>query len=52
MVVAAGVDAEFAEFFSGGCVNHDDVEVVYEHDYGGSGVGPSDSDVVESAVDS
>ncbi len=51
MVVAAGVDVEFAEEFAGGRVDDVDGEVVDEQDVGGSGVGSSDTDVVETAVD-
>lgn len=51
LVVLVGVDGEFAEEFSGGGVGDADVEVVDEHDDGGSGVGSSYADVVESAGD-
>jgi hypothetical protein len=50
LVVAGGVDGEFAEEFAGGGVDHPDVQVVDEHDHVGSGVGSSDTDVVEPAV--
>jgi hypothetical protein len=51
LVVAAGVDGEFAEEFAGGGGHDADVEVVDERDDGGSGVGSADTDVVEAAVD-
>jgi hypothetical protein len=50
LVVAVEVDGELAEKFAGECVDDADVEVVYEQDDVGSGVGSSDADVVESAV--
>ena len=50
LVVASWVDFEVAEKFSGGGVDDADVEVVDEQDDVGSGVGPADADVVESAV--
>ena len=43
--------SEVAEEFSGGGVDDADVEVVDEEDDVGSGVGSSDADVVELAVD-
>ena len=49
MVVAAGVDGQFAEQFTGGGVGDADVEVVDEHDHVGSGVGSADAEVVEAA---
>jgi len=52
LVVAAGVDGELAEEFSGDGCDDSDVEVLDEEDDGGSGVGSSDADVVEFAVDS
>jgi hypothetical protein len=51
LVVACGVDDEFAEEFAGGGVDDSDVEVVDEHDDAGAGVGSADADVVESAGD-
>ena len=51
LVVAAGVDGQFAEEFAGGGVDDADVQVVDEHDDVGSGVGSSDPDVVEFAGD-
>ena len=51
MVVLGGVEDEFAEEFAGGGVDDADVEVVDEDQDVGSGVGSSDADVVESAVD-
>ena len=50
LVVAGGVEGEVAEEFAGGGVDDVDVEVGDEEDDGGSGVGSSDADVVESAV--
>jgi hypothetical protein len=49
LVVAAGVDGQFAEELPGGGVDDADVEVADEHDDVGSGVGSSDADVVEAA---
>jgi hypothetical protein len=51
LVVAGGVEGEFAEEFAGGGVDDADVEVVGEDEDVGSGVGSADADVVESAVD-
>jgi hypothetical protein len=50
LVVAGGVDGEFAEEFAGAGVHDADVEVVYEQDDVGSGMGSSDTNVVESSV--
>ena len=50
LVVAGGVEGEFAEEFAGGGVDDADVEVLNEQDDVGSGVGSSDADVVEPAV--
>ena len=47
LVVACGVKGEAAEELSGGGVNDAYVEFVDQHDDWGSGVGSSDSDVVE-----
>ena len=52
MVVAVGVDGELAEEFAGGGVDDADVVVVDEEHDVGSGVGSSDADVVEAAVES
>ena len=52
LVVAGGVDGEFAEEFAGGGVDDADVEVVDQHQDVGPGVGSADADVVEAAVDS
>ena len=52
LVVAGGVDGEFAEDFAGDGVDDGDVEVVGEDEDAGSCVGSSDADVVEFAVDS
>jgi hypothetical protein len=46
LVVACGVDGEFADDFSGGGVEDGDVEVADEHQNVGSGVGAADADVV------
>ena len=50
MVVPRGVGGECSEDFAGGGVDNADVAVVDEEEDGGSGVGSSDADVVESAV--
>jgi hypothetical protein len=50
LVGAGGVEGEVAQDFAGGGVDDADVEVVDEHDDGGSGVGSSDADFVEVAV--
>jgi len=50
LVVAGGVDGEFAEEFAGGGVDDADVEVVDEQQDVGSGVGSADADVVQPAV--
>ena len=39
-----------AQDFAGGCVDDADVEVLDEHDHGGSGVGSSYADVVQATV--
>ena len=51
LVVLGGVEDELAEEFSGGGVDHADVEFVDEQDDVGSGVGSADADVVQSAGD-
>jgi hypothetical protein len=50
LVVAVGVEDEFAEEFAGFGVDDADVEVVNEEEHGCVGVGLTDADVVESAV--
>jgi hypothetical protein len=50
LVVAGGVDGQFAQEFAGGGVDDADVEVVDDLDDGGSAVFPADADVVHSAV--
>ena len=50
MVVPGGVEGESSEEFAGGGVDDADVAIVDEEKDGGSGVGSSDADVVESAV--
>jgi hypothetical protein len=50
LVVAGGVEGEVAEDLAGGGVDDADVEVGDEEEDGGSGVGSSEADVVESAV--
>ena len=50
LVVAGGVEGELAEDFAGGGVDDGDVEVLDEESDVGSGVGSSDSDVVQAAV--
>ncbi len=52
LVVAGGVDEEFAQQFAGGGVDDADVEVLDEQDDVGSGVGSADADVMQLAVDS
>jgi len=51
LVVAAGVDGELAEQFSGGGVDDADLEVLDEQDDAGSGVGSADADVAQSTCD-
>lgn len=51
LVVAAGVDGEFAQELAGGGVDDADVEVVDEQDDVGSGVGSTTADVVQPTVD-
>jgi hypothetical protein len=51
LVVAGGVEGEFAEEFAGSGVDDADVQVVDEQQDVGSGVGPAGADVVEAAVD-
>ncbi len=46
---AAGVEGELAQELAGGGVDDADVQVMDEHQDAGSGVGPSDADVVEPA---
>lgn len=43
LVVAAGVDGQFAQQFAGGGVDDADVQVVHEHANVGSGVGSADA---------
>jgi hypothetical protein len=50
LVVAGGVQDEFAQKLAGGGGDHADVQVFDEHDHVGSGVGSSDADVVEPTV--
>jgi hypothetical protein len=49
LVVAAWVDGQIAQDFSGGGVDDGDVEVLDEQDDVGSGVGSSDADVAQLA---
>jgi hypothetical protein len=51
LVVAAGVDGEFADEFAGGGIEDADVQVADEHQDGGPGVLAAGADVVEAAVD-
>ena len=51
LVVAGGVDDQFADELAGGGVDDADVQVLDEHQDGGPGVGPADADVVELAAD-
>jgi hypothetical protein len=50
LVVAGEIEGEVAEDLAGGGVDDADVEVGDEEEDGGSGVGSSEADVVESAV--
>ena len=50
LVVAGGVECEFAEDLAGGGVDDGDVEVLDQEPDVGSGVGSSDADVVQAAV--
>ncbi len=50
LVVAGGVEGEFAEELACGGVDDADVEVVNQDQDAGSGVGSPDADVVESPV--
>jgi hypothetical protein len=50
LVVAGGVEGQLAQEFSGDGVDDADVQVVDQQDDVGSGVGTSDADVVEAAV--
>ena len=47
LMVAGGVDGEFADDLSGGCVADGDVGVVDEHEDVFMGVGAADADVAE-----
>jgi hypothetical protein len=49
LVIAAGVDNQFAVEFAGDGVDDAAVEVVDEHEHLGSGVGSPDAEVVEAA---
>ena len=51
VVAAGGVDGELAEDFAGGGVDDADVEVVDEHDDGGSVEVAAEPDVVQLAAD-
>ncbi|PZS11353.1 MAG: hypothetical protein DLM55_01855, partial [Acidimicrobiales bacterium] len=50
LVVAGGVEDQFAQELSGGGVDDANVEVVDQEQDAGSGVGSAHSDVVEFAV--
>jgi hypothetical protein len=50
LVVAGGVEGEVAEELTGGGVDDADVQVLDQEKDAGSGVGPSDADVVKTAV--
>jgi hypothetical protein len=52
VVVLGNVQDEVPIELAGGCVHDPDVQVVHQQDDGGSGVDASDSNVVESAIDS
>ena len=47
LVVAGGVDGEFAQELAGGGVDHAHLVVLNEQDDVGSGVGSSDADVAQ-----
>ena len=49
MVGPRGVEGEGSEELAGDRVDDPDVEVLDEHDHGGSGVGPPDADMEETA---
>jgi hypothetical protein len=49
LIIHGWVEDEFPDDFAGGGVDDADVEAVYQHQDGGSGVGSADADVVESA---
>jgi len=49
LVVAGGVECEFADEFCVGGVDDSDVEVLDEHEDAGAGVGSADADVVKPA---
>ena len=51
LVVAGGVEGQFAQEFAGGRVDNPDVQVLDKHQDGGPGVGSPDADVVQAAVD-
>ena len=51
LVVLVWVDGQVAEEFACDGVDDAGVEVVDEHDHGGSGVGSADADVVDAPVD-
>ena len=50
LVVAGGVEGEFAEQFAGGGVDDADVQVLDEEQDASSGVGASGSDVVNASL--
>jgi hypothetical protein len=50
LVVAGGVEGEFAEQFAGGGGDDADVQVLDEQQDVGSGVGAADAEVVEAAA--
>jgi hypothetical protein len=50
LVVAGGVEGQFAQELAGGGVDDPDVQVVGQEQDVGSGVGPADADVVEAAA--
>src|SRR4051794_10569295 len=49
LVVAGGVDGEFAQEFTGGGVDDADVQVLDQEQDVGFGVGSADADVVQAA---
>ena len=50
LVVAGGVEGQLAQELAGNGIDDADVQVLDEHEDGGSGMGPADADVVEPAV--
>ena len=51
LVVAGGIDGQFAQQLAGGGIDDPDLEVVDQQQDVGLGVGSADADVVQAAVD-